>query len=89
MSTKPTGLAAFTGKRGAPQAQATAVQSQAQAGGRKRAQGNTVAMTVRVSRSDWMRLHQLAMAEGISLQSLAVAGLSEIMAKHGLPPITS
>lgn len=43
---------------------------------------------MRLAQADWMRLHQLAMAEGISLQGLAVQGFSVILAKHGLPPLT-
>ena len=86
MTTKPTGLAAFTRNRGAPAASPQAAASKV--GGRKRAQGETVALTVRVPRAEWARLHQLAVAEGVSLQSLALAGLSKVFAEHGLPPIT-
>ena len=55
--------------------------------GRTRARGETVALTVRLTRTDWARLHQLAVAEGISLQALAISGLSKVFAEHGLPPI--
>jgi hypothetical protein len=82
MTKKPTGLAAFTGGRGI---NPTAVA----AGGRKRAQGETVALTVRLARADWARLHQLAVAEGVSLQALATIGLSKVLADHGLPPLAS
>lgn len=85
MTMKPTGLAAFTRNRGV----------EAQLSGepeirpsRRRAQGETVALTVRVPRSEWARLHQLAVAEGVSLQFLALTGLSKVFAEHGLPPIT-
>lgn len=85
MSAKPTGLAAFTRNRGvAAQEAAASVAKPA----RKRAQGETVALTVRVSRADWARLHQLAVAEGVSLQALALSGLSRVFADHGLPPLT-
>jgi hypothetical protein len=90
MSTKPTGLAAFTGKKATPAAplQAeTPIIAEAFSGTRKRAQGETVALTVRVGRTDWARLHQLAVAEGVSLQALALLGLSKVFAEHGLPPI--
>lgn len=87
MTTKPTGLAAFTRNRGGPSA--APVQTEpAPKPGRKRAQGETVALTVRVPRAEWARLHQLAVAEGVSLQSLALTGLSKVFAEHGLPPIT-
>jgi hypothetical protein len=85
MTTKPTGLAAFTRNRGAP---ASSPETPAPKAGRKRAQGETVALTVRVPRAEWARLHQLAVAEGVSLQSLALNGLSKVFAEHGLPPIT-
>ncbi len=86
MSAKPTGLAAFTKNKApeVPELAATAGKAT-----RKRAQGDTVALTVRIPRSDWMRLHQLAMTEGVSLQNMAVEGFSQILAKHGLPPIAS
>lgn len=87
MTKKPTGLAAFTGGRG-PTAPSTEGPSMPPTGGRKRAQGETVALTVRVVRADWARLRQLADAEGVSLQTLAVVGLSKVMAEHGLPPLT-
>jgi hypothetical protein len=91
MTKKPTGLAAFTGGRGAtpPPADAPPPAKAAEASsGRKRAQGETVALTVRVARADWARLHQLAVAQGVSLQTLALQGLSRVFAEHGLPPIT-
>jgi hypothetical protein len=46
-----------------------------------------VALTVRLGKDDWRRLHQLATAEGVSLQSLALDGLSLVFARRGLPPI--
>jgi hypothetical protein len=83
MSTKPTGLAAFTRK-------ATPTEQPAEAtGARKRAQGETVALTVRLPRAEWARLHQLAVSEGVSLQTLAVRGFDKVFADHGLPPIAS
>jgi hypothetical protein len=89
MSAKPTGLAAFTGKKvpAPPQAEPAAPISEASTGARTRAQGESVALTVRIRRSDWARLHQLAVSEGVSLQALALAGLSKVFAEHGLPPI--
>ena len=81
MSKKPTGLAAFT------------VKAQQESGTepaklpRKRAQGDLVALTVRIPRAEWARLHQLAVAEGVSLQTLAVTGLSKVFAERGQPPI--
>ena len=84
MTTKPTGLAAFTRSRegNSDQPKASSIKSV-----RRRAQGETVALTVRVSRAEWARLHQLAVSEGVSLQSLAIDGLSKVFAEHGLPPL--
>jgi hypothetical protein len=81
MSTKPTGLSAFTRKGGTTEAP---VEAQ---GARKRAAGETVALTVRLPRSEWARLHQLAVSEGVSLQTLAIRGFDKVFADHGLPSI--
>ena len=83
MSKKPTGLSAFTQRR-ADLALAAVTEPAEE---RTRARGETVAMTVRVSRADWARLHQLAISEGISLQALAKRGFSRVFAEHGLPGI--
>jgi hypothetical protein len=81
MSTKPTGLAAFTRK-------GTQAEKPAEAQGvRKRAQGDTVALTVRLPRAEWVRLSNLAMTEGVSLQTLAIRGFDKVFADHGLPSI--
>jgi hypothetical protein len=92
---KTTGLAAFT-RRTAPAVPSDEPSSQRseavlrpQAVGRRRGQGATVALTVRISRPDWERLHQLAVSEGVSLQELAVRGLSQVFAAKGLPGIGS
>ncbi|WP_216856796.1 hypothetical protein [Acidisoma sp. S159] len=54
---------------------------------RQRAKGATVALTVRVSREDWRRLHDLALDMGVSLQTLAIWGFSALLEEKGLPPI--
>jgi hypothetical protein len=93
MSGKPTGLAAFTRTKTAVLATDTPQPRNPAAtptrGKRSRGQGETVALTVRVTRSDWERLHQLAVHEGVSLQSLALLGLSRVFTDKGLPPLTS
>jgi hypothetical protein len=86
MGPKPTGLAAFTQKN-APARNETEVKQNVLP--RKRGRGETVALTVRLSRADWERLHQLAVSEGTSIQQLAVAGLSTVFASKGLPGLTS
>jgi hypothetical protein len=76
---KTTGLAAFTRKNAPPDEAPTPI--------RRRGQGELVALTVRLRRADWERLHQLAVAEGVSLQQLAMTGLSRVFASKGLPGI--
>jgi hypothetical protein len=88
MSAKPTGLAAFTRKGTAGTSPADEAPANAKPiRKRARAQGETVALTVRIPRAEWARLHQLAVAEGVSLQALALDGFSKVFAEHGLPPI--
>jgi hypothetical protein len=89
--TKSTGLAAFTRKPAVTEAAGASTTTTAAGlpGVRRRGQGETVALTVRVPRAEWERLHQLAVSEGVSLQSLAILGLSKVFAEKGLPPIQS
>lgn len=93
MATKSTGLKGF-GSRPSDQGgqlwKADTPASDAVPTPRKaRGQQETVALTVRLKRADWMRLHQLALAEGTSLQSLCEKGLSRTLSDLGLPPLTS
>lgn len=93
---KPTGLAAFARGEakpldaGDPASQARATQpSRARRSDtapvpRARAKGPTVAITVRLTRTQWERLHHLAVAEGTSLQTLALRGLASVLAERGL-----
>jgi hypothetical protein len=46
-----------------------------------------VALSVRLPRADWERLHQLAVSEGTSIQKLIVRGLTDIFKSKGLPGI--
>lgn len=93
---KATGLAAFTRPKAnadaAPAAtndlEASSVNADLPALRRKRGGGETVALTVKVKRTDWQRLRQLADAEGSTIQAIAEAGFSAVLAKHGLPPIS-
>lgn len=86
MAKKPTGLAAFTQRNAQPSIESEQIP---EAKKRQRGRGKTVALTVRLSRADWERLHQLAVSEGTSIQQLAVAGLSTIFASKGLPGMKS
>ena len=84
---KPTGLAAFTQKR-APERADTTEPQEVPVTGRRKGQGTTVALTVRLPRAEWERLHQLAVSEGTSIQQLAVTGLSKVFTAKGLPGIS-
>jgi hypothetical protein len=89
---KKTGLAAFTRPKVAEQSSSAADEAlhlaiDPPAPRRKRGGGEIVALTVKVRRSDWQRLRQLADAEGTTIQAMAEAGLSAVLAQHGLPPI--
>ena len=65
----------------------TIAESPKKATRRKRGKGETVAITVRLSREAWMTLHKFAMIEGEDLQSLAINGFNELLAKKGQPPL--
>jgi len=53
----------------------------------RRGQGETVAITVRLSKDAWMQLRQFAMVEGETLQTLAIEGLNLRLKAGGRPPI--
>jgi hypothetical protein len=46
-------------------------------------------LTVRLTRAEWERVHQLAVSEGTSIQQLALKGLSKVFAEKGLPGIAT
>ncbi len=54
---------------------------------RERGKKDVVALTVRLPRPEWERLHKLAVSEGVSIQTLAVKGLSLVFREKGLSPI--
>lgn len=91
---KPTGLAAFT-RKGSVSAQQLAAdheqggEQSAETRQRGRGKGDVVALTVRLPRAEWERVHQLAVSEGVSIQALAVDGLSKVFAEKGLPALNS
>jgi|TARA_B100001105_G_C22400368_1_gene449077 hypothetical protein len=87
---KQTGLAAFTNRKAAtvaPPVTIVADVDTTEPAARKRGKGEVVALTVRLSRAEWERVHQLAVAEGTSIQQLALKGLSKVFAEKGLPGI--
>lgn len=86
MTAKPTGLAAFTRKpridqTSGSQEQLTPPET------RTRAKNASVALTVRLTRQQWERLHQLALADGVSLQQLIVLSLGSLFRSRGLPEL--
>ena len=54
---------------------------------RTRGKAEPAALTVRLTRRQWERLHQLALAEGVSLQRLIVDGLGTLFRQRGLPEL--
>ena len=52
--------------------------------GRRRAQGKTVGICVRLEREEWERLHHLAVSEGVSLQGLFLEGVERVFKARGL-----
>lgn len=82
---KTTGLAAFTRKGAVVDISDRAADAPVRERGRGK--GDVVALTVRLPRGEWERVHQLAVAEGVSIQALAVEGLSRVFADKGLPPL--
>lgn len=83
---KATGLAAFTRKGTVSQDTATETALVRQRG---RGKGDIVALTVRLPRAEWERVHQLAVSEGVSIQTLAVEGLSKMFVEKGLPSLAN
>ena len=81
-----TGLAAFTRRRTTTQEISEGALTSLK---RKRGKGDVVALTVRLTRSEWERVHQLAVAEGVSIQALAIEGLSRVFADKGLPMLNA
>jgi len=53
----------------------------------RRGSGETVALTVRLPKADWMSLRQFAMAEGETLQTVAVNGFNRELVAKGYPPL--
>src|ERR1700730_16312016 len=56
----------------------TRASGQGGSAGRERGEGAAGGRSGRLARADWERLHQLAVAEGVSLQEIIVRGLSQV-----------
>jgi hypothetical protein len=81
MPPKTTGLATFTGSH----VQSQRDRNDAAEDIRTKAKGDTVAITLRLTPEQWDRVHQLARAEGVSLNRLAIMALSKLFQEKGLP----
>jgi hypothetical protein len=80
MPPRKTGLATFT------DTQASSARSQDATGDlRTKAKGEIVHLTLRLSRDQWERVHQLALSEGMSVNRLAILALSKLFQEKGLP----
>lgn len=55
---------------------------------RRRGAGETVALSLKIARRDWTRLHEVAVADGVSLTDLMKEGLSLALGKRGLAPLS-
>lgn len=86
MTAKMTGLAAFTRKPKIDDSVEAGAQS-VLPGARTRAKKESVALTVRLTRQQWERLHQLALADGVSLQQLMLQGIGTLFRGRGLPEL--
>ena len=53
----------------------------------RRGMGETVALTVRLPKADWMALRQYAMMEGETLQSIAVRAFNRELTAKGYEPL--
>lgn len=51
---------------------------------RQRGKGSMVSLTVRVSRDQWQRIHELALHDGHSINALAIEGISRLFQEKGL-----
>jgi hypothetical protein len=83
MANKTVGLGRFTAAAAARPAAAQSPED-GTSPRRRRGQGETVALTVRLTRPQWEHMHQLALQEGTSLQDIAVEGIAGKFAERGL-----
>jgi predicted HicB family RNase H-like nuclease len=80
MAKKDTGLSAFTDTQ-----ETAAEERTTQAKARTKATGKIVHAQLRLNRDQWERAHQFARAEGVSLNQLAIRGITKLMEDKGLP----
>jgi hypothetical protein len=53
----------------------------------RRGKGDTVAITVRLPKADWISLKKFAMDEGETLQTVAENGFNRELVAKGYPPL--
>ncbi len=87
MAGKKTGLAQFTKQNSQSEQNSEAQETKPRE--KQRGKGDVVALTVRLSRDDWQRVHQLALSEGVSIQRLGVDGLSKLFEEKGLKKLNT
>jgi hypothetical protein len=54
---------------------------------RKKATGDIVHVTLRLTRTQWENAHKLSVSEGSSINQLAIDGLNKLLADKGLPDL--
>jgi predicted HicB family RNase H-like nuclease len=57
-------------------------QRRSKSGGR-----DIVAMTIRLSREAWRELHDMALSEDVSINTLVLSAMNEYRRTRGLPPL--
>lgn len=53
----------------------------------RRGKGETVALTVRLPKDDWMALRVFAMSQGESIQTIAVSAFNRELTAKGFKPL--
>lgn len=82
-----TGLAAFAVRQNTSAPLATVEGLPVAGGDRRRGKRAMVSLTVRVSREQWERLHELGLHQGRSINQLAIDGFSRLFIEKGLKPL--
>jgi hypothetical protein len=54
---------------------------------RKKATGEIVHVTLRLTRTQWENAHKLSISEGSSINQLAIDGLNKLLEEKGLPSL--
>jgi hypothetical protein len=54
---------------------------------RKKATGDIVHITLRLTRTQWENAHKLSVSEGSSINQLAIDGLNKLLEEKGLPTL--